>query len=53
MALKNCKECGAMISASAGRCPQCGARHDYGGYAWLLVIVIAIAVIAVTFQCGK
>jgi len=31
MALKKCKECGKEISTGAGRCPHCGARHDYGG----------------------
>jgi RNA polymerase subunit RPABC4/transcription elongation factor Spt4 len=42
MALKTCKECGKEISSGAGRCPYCGARHDYGGYAIGLIIVVVI-----------
>ena len=48
-----CHECGEMKSDSAGRCPHCGARHDYHGYAWLLVISVVIAAVAMIFQCGK
>jgi len=54
MALIPCRECGAMISRSAGRCPQCGARHDYGSYAWALLIAIGLAAsMAMVFQCGN
>ena len=42
MALKTCKECVKEISSGAGRCPYCGARHDYGGYAIGLIIVVVI-----------
>ena len=45
MALKKCHECGKEISESAGKCPHCGAAHDYAGYAWLAVIVVIIVVI--------
>lgn len=45
MAIKTCQDCGAEISASAGRCPNCGARHDYGGYAVGLIIAVVIAVV--------
>jgi len=50
MALKICKDCGKEISSSAGRCPHCGARHDYGGYAIGMIIVVLILVI---YQCFK
>lgn len=53
MAMIPCRDCGKMKSDSSGRCPHCGARHDYGGYAWLLVVSIIIAAIATVFQCGK
>jgi RNA polymerase subunit RPABC4/transcription elongation factor Spt4 len=50
MALKTCKECGKEISATAGRCPHCGASHDYGGYAIGLIITIILAIIV--SQCA-
>lgn len=47
-----CRECGQMKSDSAGRCPHCGASHDYGGYAWGLIIVIAIGgLVLMISQC--
>lgn len=48
MATKICKACSKEISDTAGRCPHCGARHDYGGYAWTLVVVIILAVMVAT-----
>jgi ribosomal protein L37E len=52
MAMIPCRECGKMKSDSAGRCPHCGARHDYRSYAWALIIAIALAALmALIFQC--
>lgn len=52
MALIRCRECGHMKSKSAGRCSNCGARHDYGSYAWALIIAIGLAALmAIIFQC--
>lgn len=48
MALIKCKECGKEISQSSGRCPHCGARHDYGSYAWALIVVIILAIVVYT-----
>lgn len=49
-----CRECGQMKSDGAGRCPHCGARHDYGSYAWALIITIALAAfMAIIFKCGN
>lgn len=48
-----CKECGQMKSDQSGRCPHCGARHDYGGYGWAMVIACAVAAAAYVFQCVK
>lgn len=50
MALKTCKDCGKEISTSAGRCPYCGASHDYGGYAIGLIITVFILFI---YMCAK
>jgi RNA polymerase subunit RPABC4/transcription elongation factor Spt4 len=53
MPLIPCHECGQMKSKSAGRCPHCGARHDYGSYAWALILAIGLAALmAAIFQCG-
>ena len=43
--MRFCHDCGKRISKSSGRCPFCGARHDYGGYAMLFVFVVLIAII--------
>lgn len=52
--IRNCHDCGKPISKSAGRCPHCGARHDYGSYAWALILAIVLAVfISMIFQCGE
>ena len=48
-----CKDCGKMKSDSSGRCPHCGARHDYGGLGWALAVIFALGMISVIFQCGK
>jgi len=54
MAQKLCNDCGKTISASAGRCPHCGARHDYGSYAWAAVIAAILAFwLVVISQCVK
>lgn len=45
MAMIQCKECGQMKSSSAGRCPHCGARHDYGGFAWMAIIGAVVAIV--------
>ena len=46
MPMIKCHECGELKSDTAGKCPHCGAAHNYGGYAWLLAAVVMIAVIA-------
>ena len=54
MALIKCKECGQMKSKSSGRCPHCGARHDYGSYAWAMVLASVLAgLMAMIFECTK
>jgi|GEM_PF-4606256 len=45
MKLIKCKDCGQMKSQTAGRCPHCGARHDYGSYAWAFVLACGVAAI--------
>lgn len=54
MAMVKCRECGEMKSETAGRCPHCGARHDYGSYAWALIIAIGLAALmSMIFKCGN
>jgi len=54
MSMIPCHECGKMKSDSSGRCPHCGARHDYGSYAWALIITIVLAgLLTMIFKCGN
>jgi len=42
MALKACKECGAMISSVAITCPSCGKKRPTGGTSLSVKLIIAI-----------
>lgn len=53
MAMVKCREYGEMKSNSAGRCPHCGARRDYGNLGWVLIIAVGVVAFAMIFQCGK
>ena len=44
MALKKCKECGAEISSSAKRCPQCGKKQKSTGAVILGIIILIIGI---------
>ena len=45
MAMKKCKECGADISSSAKRCPQCGKKQKKAGLIVILLVLVAIIAI--------
>lgn len=44
MALKKCKECGAEISTSAKKCPQCGKKQKNPVAVILGIIIIIIGI---------
>ena len=46
--MKKCKTCGADFAKSAKFCPQCGAKNPRGLQTFLIVVVILIALMAIS-----
>lgn len=45
MAMKQCRECGKMISSGATKCPYCGKSY-MGSFRWVLYFCIIMGIIA-------
>ena len=63
MALITCEECGDKVSDKASSCPHCGVplrpspvkvvrekKKRNGGFAWLVIIIVAIIVLPLFFN---
>ena len=44
MAMKKCKECGADVSSSAKKCPQCGKKLKGNGLIIALVVLVVLLI---------
>lgn len=48
MGIKQCKECGIGVSASAKVCPHCGKKYPTGGFTWpakiFLIFILLMAI---------
>lgn len=56
MAMKECKDCGARISTSASKCPQCGKKQGGNKLALRIVLgifIIIIGIIAIASGTGN
>ena len=53
MAMKSCKECGADISSSAKKCPQCGKKLKGNGLIIALIVLVVILVGMIGLGMGQ
>jgi len=52
MALKPCKECGAQISNTVTKCPQCGAMTTLGAVRYLGCLMFVGGIIITAIVVG-
>ena len=56
MAMKNCKECGNLVSTKANFCPKCGAvpKTKRGCFRFILALSIALlGILIILFMMNK